>query len=303
VTSAQLPLRRSPTAPERRASAVRKLLVTGAGGRLGSQVCALAPAEWSVTPLTRVEVDLTDTRGTVAAIEQAEPTVVIHCAAWTGVDAAEGDPQSAMQANGLGTWNVAVACARAGARLLHVSTDFVFDGLKGAPYREDDLTGPLSAYGRSKLAGEVNVRTLLADYLIVRTQWLFGPGQSGFAQTMLRLAGERDEVPVVADQFGCPSYTPDVAVALLSLAAGSLRGVCHAANSGVCSWFDLAWVLLEAAGQDPGKLRRISRTEWQARAPRPASSALDTARLATEGPGPLRPWWEAAGEFARQLTR
>jgi len=280
-----------------------KLLVTGAAGRLGSRLCAQAPPDWSVVPLSRAEVDLTETAPTVAAIETAAPTVVVHCAAWTGVDAAEADPQAAMQANGLATWNVAVACARVGARLLYVSTDFVFDGLKGSPYREDDLTGPLSAYGRSKLAGEVNVRTLVADHLIVRTQWLFGPGTTGFAQTMLRLADEREDVPVVADQFGCPSYTPDVAAALLGLAAGPLRGVCHVANRGVCSWFDLAWVLLEAAGRDPGKLRRLSRAEWRAPAPRPAFSALDTGRLAREGPGPLRPWWEAAREFGEGLQR
>ena len=251
-----------------------RLLVTGAGGMLGRDVLRAAP---EATGLTRVELDVSDAEAVRAAIREARPEVVVNCAAWTDVDGAEAQEGAAAEVNALGAGNVAAAAAAAGAAVVHVSTDYVFPGDKSSPYVESDPTGPVSAYGRTKLAGEEAVREANPRHHVVRTAWLFGAGGPNFVKTMLRLAGEREEVTVVTDQTGCPTYTGHLAAALLEIAAREHYGVWHAAGAGACSWHDFAVEIFARAGTGtrvaPGRSEDMRRP-----APRPAWSVLGTER-------------------------
>src|SRR5579875_3807223 len=219
-----------------------RILITGAGGMLGLDVRAAAEAAGhNVVALTRAWLDITDAEATHAAIAAASPDVVVNCAAWTDVDGAEASFDAALAANGPGAGNVAAASAAAGAWTLHVSSDYVFDGAKATPYVESDPPAPLSAYGRSKLAGERAVAAAAGGrWTIVRSSWLFGAGGRCFPKTILRLATERDRLTVVDDQAGCPTFTGHLAAALLALAGDPVAGVLHVAGGGECSWFQFA---------------------------------------------------------------
>jgi dTDP-4-dehydrorhamnose reductase len=217
-----------------------RLLVTGAGGMLGQDVVRAARASGhEVVALTRAELDVADVAVVEAAIPHAEPDAVVNCAAWTDVDGAEANPDDAAAINATGAGNVARAAAAAGARLVHVSTDYVFDGDRtppAQPYVESDATGPRSVYGTSKLAGEQAVVAAGDSYAIVRSSWLFGTGGRNFVATMLALGAERDELAVVTDQVGCPTATAHLATALIALAQSSAQGLFHVAGAGHCSW-------------------------------------------------------------------
>jgi dTDP-4-dehydrorhamnose reductase len=233
------------------------------------------------------EVDITDAPATEEVVRAAAPRAVVHCAAWTDVDGAESQEATALAVNGDGAGNVARAAAAHGARVVQVSTDYVFDGTKGEPYVEDDPPGPLSAYGRTKLAGEQAVAAATPDHAIARTAWLFGAGGKNFVDTVLRLAADRDELPVVADQVGSPTWVGHLAPALLDLAEGDGRGVFHVTASGVCSWCDLA---AEAFAQAGAACRAVPTTsaDFPRPAPRPALSALRATRAGT----PVLPPWQ-----------
>ena len=266
-----------------------KLLVTGAAGMLGHEVVAAAErlghdvAAWDLP-----ECDLTDAGATLDAIRRLEPRAVVNCAAYTNVDGAEADEALATRVNGDAAGNVARACAAAGARLVHVSTDYVFDGTKREPWVESDPTSPLGAYGRSKLHGEDLVRAELPDHAIVRTAWLFGPHGPNFVSTMLRLAAERDEVQVVTDQVGSPTFAGHLAPALVDMAERTDAGIFHGAGAGSCSWYELTLETFDAAGVScrvlPTTAERFARP-----APRPAYSVLGSER---EHPITLAPWQE-----------
>ena len=266
-----------------------KLLVTGAAGMLGREVVAAAQrlghevAAWDLP-----ECDLTDAGATLAAIRRLEPRAVVNCAAYTNVDAAEADEATAMLVNGDAAGNVARACAAAGARLVHVSTDYVFDGTKREPWIESDATSPLGAYGRSKLHGEDLVRAELPDHAIVRTAWLFGPHGPNFVSTMLRLAAERDEVQVVTDQVGSPTFAGHLAPALVDMAERTDTGIFHGAGSGSCSWYELALEAYDAAGV-ACRVLPTTAEQFARPAPRPAYSVLGSER---EHPITLPPWQE-----------
>jgi len=269
--------------------AAPRIAVTGAPGMLGRDVVAAAAARgWAVVALGRGDGDVTDARAIGAAIAAARPDAVVNCAAWTDVDGAEADEAGAHAVNATGAANVAAAAAATGARLVHVSTDYVFDGEKGAPYVEDDPTGPAGAYGRSKLAGEEAVAAACADHVVARTAWLFGAGGGNFVATMLRLGAERDDVAVVTDQIGSPTWTGHLAPALLDLAAGDVRGVVHVAGGGHCSWHDLTVAAYAHAGlRTP--VRRTTAAAFPRPARRPAWSALRSTR-----PGvPRLPAWKS----------
>ncbi len=255
-----------------------RLVVTGAQGMLGQAVVATARERGhDVIALTRADLDLTDADAVGAAIDSARPEAVVNCAAWTDVDGAQEREFEATAINGAGAGNLARAAASAGARLVHVSTDYVFDGNASEPYIESDPVGPRSAYGRSKLAGEREVLAAGADHAIVRTAWLFGAGGRNFVDTMLTLGAQRDELRVVDDQVGCPTWTGHLAPALLTLAEGGSTGIFHAASRGRCSWFELARAAIERSGLSCAVLPTTT-AEFPRPAPRPAFSVLGTER-------------------------
>ncbi|MBV9464564.1 MAG: dTDP-4-dehydrorhamnose reductase [Solirubrobacterales bacterium] len=276
-----------------------RIVITGAAGMLGQDLrSAASAAGHEVLALVRAELDITDPDAVQRQLAQARPEVVINCAAWTDVDGAEGDYPGAVAVNGAGAGNVARAAAAAGAWTLHVSSDYVFDGAKREPYLESDPVAPLSAYGRSKLEGELAVaRAAPGRHTIVRSSWLFGNGGPCFPATILRLAAERDELTVVEDQVGCPTFTGHLAPALVDLAwsAGSaVEGIMHVAGAGACSWYELAREIVARAGLEcrvhPGTTEEMARP-----APRPAYSVLGTERGHT---APRLPHWrQGLGEF------
>ncbi len=229
--------------------------------------------------LTRAELDVTDGAAVAAALNGA---TVVNCAAYTDVDGAESDPEGAYAVNAEGARNV----AQAAARVVYVSTDYVFDGAKREPYVESDPTGPLQEYGHSKLAGERETAAANENSLVVRSSWLFGPGGRNFVDTMLALGRERDELLVVNDQVGSPTFTGHLAEALVALADGDERGVLHVAGGGSCSWFDFAVAIFAHAGVD-AELRPCATDEF----PRPARRPPN-AVLASERGAPALPAWQ-----------
>ena len=255
-----------------------KLLVTGANGMLGQAVVAAAEKSGEQTlALGRGELDITNSAAITAAIDEFEPDALINCAAWTDVDGAEAEEAAATEINGNGAANLASACTRNGVRLVHLSTDYVFDGSATEPYVESDSVNPQSAYGRSKLAGEAAIEAAGGDYAIVRTAWLFGAGGPNFVNTMLRLAGEREQIEVVTDQIGCPTWTGHLAPALVACAAADGTGIFHAVGGGRCSWFDLASETISLAGLDC-KVEPTTTESFPRPAPRPAFSVLGSER-------------------------
>ena len=255
-----------------------KLLVTGAKGMLGQAVVAAAEKSGDQTlALGRSELDITDAAAVATAIEQFEPDALINCAAWTDVDGAEAEEAAATEINGSGAANLAAACTRNGVRLVHVSTDYVFDGSATQPYLESDPVSAQSAYSRSKLAGEVAIEAAGGDYAIVRTAWLFGAGGSNFVDTMLRLGAEREQIEVVTDQIGCPTWTGHLAPALIACAAADETGIFHAVGGGRCSWFDLASETIALAGLSC-KVEPTTTESFPRPAPRPAFSVLGSER-------------------------
>jgi dTDP-4-dehydrorhamnose reductase len=257
-----------------------RILVTGAAGMLGSDVCRAATAAGhELLARSRDQLDVCDRDAVMRALKGTRPDAVINCAAYTNVDAAESEPDAAAAANATGPANLAAATAATGAWLMHVSTDYVFDGTKTTPYLESDATGPRSVYGSTKLLGERAV-TLAApqSHTIVRTSWLFGAGGRCFPDTMLALAAQRDTLSVVADQVGCPTFTADLAAALVGLAAGPKRpGVLHVAASGECSWYQFAVEIMRASDTDTQVLP-CTTEQFPRPARRPAYSVLRSER-------------------------
>jgi dTDP-4-dehydrorhamnose reductase len=279
-----------------------RLIITGAAGMLGQDlVRAASEAGHEPLPFSRGELDITDQDAVERAVARAAPDVVINCAAWTDVDGAEASFPAALAINGSGAGNVARAAAAHGAWTIHVSSDYVFDGTKREPYVESDPVGPLSAYGRSKLAGEEAVAAEAPErHTIVRSSWLFGVGGPCFPATMRRLAAERDELTVVDDQLGCPTFTGHLASALIELACAPVRGIAHVAGGGCCTWYDLAVETITAAGLSC-QVRRGRTADLARPAPRPAYSVL-VSELAEAVPR-LPHWREGLAEYlASEVT-
>jgi dTDP-4-dehydrorhamnose reductase len=264
-----------------RAGRRRRILITGAGGQLGRALQEAFAGE-DVLALAREDWDVTHPSG--QWVSRGELDLVLHAAAWTDVDGAEADPQGAAAANVGGTAHAAALAAERGALLVAFSSDYVFDGRKAAPYLESDAPNPLSAYGRTKLHGEAAAGP---EARVVRSSWLFGPTGRNFVRTMLALAAERDEVAVVADQRGCPTYVGHLAAAVRTLVdSGAPPGVWHLAAEGDCTWADFAEAIFEEAGLDT-RVRRITSAELGRPAPRPAYAVLRSERPET----PALPHW------------
>ncbi len=258
-----------------------KLLITGAAGMLGTDVQAAANAGGhDVVALSRADLDISDRDAVAAAVAAAQPDAVINCAAYTNVDGAESDPDAAGDVNATGPGLLAEAASAAGAWLVHVSTDYVFDGSKTSPYLESDPTGPRSVYGATKLLGERAVAIAApGHHTVVRSSWLFGTAGRCFPATMLKLASERDTLTVVDDQIGCPTFTGHLAQALVALAAPArgLLGVLHLAASGYCPWYQFAIEIMRATNT-PVEVRPISTEEFPTPARRPAYSVMRSER-------------------------
>ena len=269
-----------------------RYLITGAAGMLGQDLQrALEGRE--VTALRRADLDITDADAVAEAVRGYD--VVINAAAYTAVDDAETDEDAAYAINATGTANLAAACAAAGAKLVHYSTDYVFQGDATEPYDEDTARNPLNAYGRTKAAGEEQALAAHPDGVyILRTAWLYGAGGPNFAKTMVKLAGSHPEITVVDDQRGQPTYTRDLAeqtVALLD--ADAPAGIYHATNSGECTWFDFAREIFRLSGNDPERVTPTDSNAFVRPAARPAYSVLGHRRWHEAGIAPMRPWNEA----------
>jgi dTDP-4-dehydrorhamnose reductase len=280
-----------------------RVLVTGAQGQLGHEVVATcAAAGDEVLGVDRATVDVTSRDAVLGAATSWRPDVVVHCAAWTAVDACEGDPDRAYAANALAVRWVREACERTGAHLVHVSTDYVFDGTLDRPYHEWDPPAPRSVYGASKLAGE---REAGPDASVVRTSWVCGARGANMVRTVLRLAAERDSLAFVDDQRGCPTFTTDLAVMLRRLAVDRRPGLHHVTNQGAVSWYEFVREIVAAAGRDPSMVHPIATAELQPPrpAPRPANSVLDNAVLRLSGLPLLRDFREPLAETVAALSR
>ena len=274
-----------------------KVLVTGAGGMLGQDVVRAADfVNHEVVPYARADLDITDPRVVRRVLDAERPDAVINCAAWTDVDGAEEHEDEATEVNGAGAGIVAAEAADVGAAVIHASTDYVFDGTARRPYVESDRTNPVQAYGRSKLAGEIEVAAANERHFIVRSSWLFGAGGGNFVETMLRLAGELDQIVVVRDQVGAPTYTGHLADALVRLLDGEAYGVHHIAGSEQCSWYEFA---VEIFGQTGADVRVLSCTtdEFPRPAARPAYSVLGTER---DYPIVLPEWQKGLASYLRE---
>ncbi len=289
-------------------SASLRWLVVGAAGMLGSRLLAdLTSAGADVTGLTRLDVDVTDAAAILEAVRSADAQIVVNTTAYTAVDAAESDEAAAFAVNADGPANLAAACAATGAALLHVSTDYVFPGDATGPYAEDAPTGPVSAYGRTKLAGEQRVLALLPERsAVVRTAWLYGSGGPNFVTTMLRLESQRDQVDVVDDQHGQPTSTAVLSAVLRELGpqvlTGSATGVFHATCSGETTWFGLARKAFLLAGADPDRVRPTDSASFTRPAPRPAYSVLGHERLIEVGMAEPIDWEMALEQAFPSLT-
>lgn len=257
-----------------------KVLITGANGQVGQALQSPAPLKASLTALDRSTLDISDLEAVDRHIGQIRPDLIINAAAYTAVDRAELDAEAASAANKTGPANLALAAQRAGARLVHISTDFVFDGRASSPYRPDHPVAPLGLYGQSKAEGEAAVLASLPSALIIRTGWVYAATGSNFLVTMLRLMRERPEVRVVADQIGTPTHADSLARAIWSLAFGEHHGILHYSDSGTASWYDFAVAIQEEALM-LGLLEKavpvipIRTQDYPTAAQRPAYSVLD----------------------------
>jgi dTDP-4-dehydrorhamnose reductase len=271
-------------------------LVTGAGGMLGQDVIRVARASGAdVTGLTRAQLDITDGTSVLAAVRETQPDIVVNCAAWTAVDDAESHEAAAMAVNGAGPAHIAASCAAVGARLIQVSTDYVFSGTGARPYPEGYPPAPCTAYGRTKLAGEQAVLSKLPETgYVLRTAWLFGAHGPNFVATMVRLEGRQEQVRVVADQIGQPTWTADVARQIVLLAnSGAESGVYHATSRGATSWLGLAREVFRLLGADPARVTPIATSDLARPARRPDYSVLAHDRWLTAGLPTLPLWSES----------
>lgn len=280
-----------------------KVLVVGAAGMLGHDlVPALQKAGHDVVAADRMatadilSLDITDLEQVRQVVRAVVPDAVINSAAYTNVDAAETDEESAYRVNALGTWNLALACQDAGIPLMYVSTDYVFDGTKGTAYDEYEATNPQSVYGRSKLAGEIHVRQLCRKHFIVRTAWLYGVGGKNFVETILKAGLERPELRVVNDQWGCPTATTDLSLVMVGLLESGRYGTYHATGQGECTWFDFASEILRQVGIPTPVLSQTT-AELSRPAPRPAYSVLENRALKLAGIQLPRGWKEALADY------
>ncbi|MBQ5952218.1 MAG: dTDP-4-dehydrorhamnose reductase [Lachnospiraceae bacterium] len=278
-----------------------RIMVTGAAGQLGSDVVEeLTGRGHEVLPVDIAEMDITNPEETMRVITEAAPEAVIHCAAYTAVDAAESNEDLCRAINAGGTENVARACAAAGCRMMYISTDYVFDGEGTRPWEPDDARHPLSVYGATKCEGEMAVERLVEKFFIVRIAWIFGVRGKNFVKTMLRLGAEKEEISVVADQIGSPTYTRDLARLFADMIVTEHYGRYHATNEGFCSWYDFTCEIMRRANL-PARIKPVTSDQYPTAAKRPHNSRMSKEKLTANGFDRLPPWQDALGRFLEEL--
>lgn len=279
-----------------------KVLVTGAKGQLGYDVVKeLEKRGHTAVGVDIQEMDITDPNAVDNVITHAMVDAVIHCAAYTAVDAAEDNLGICNKINVDGTSNIAKVCKKLDIKMIYISTDYVFDGQGTRPWEPDDkVTEPLNAYGMSKYAGEREVQKYLEKYYIVRIAWVFGMNGKNFVKTMLRVGKEQGAASVVNDQFGSPTYTIDLSVLLVDMVETNRYGIYHATNEGFCSWFDFACEIYRQAGLDI-PVTPVSSTEFKAKAKRPSNSRMSKEKLTANGFKKLPTWQDATGRYVKLL--
>lgn len=279
-----------------------KILVTGVGGQLGYDVCKVLDARQIENKgVDLVDFDITDAQATRNYIVTYHPDAVIHCSAWTAVDKAEDALDTVRAVNTEGPRNIAAACKEIGAKMLYLSTDYVFPGTGNNFYEPEDPTGPLGAYGATKLGGELAVKQLLDQYFIVRISWVFGKNGNNFIKTMLRLAETKNEINVVCDQIGSPTYTADLAQLLCDMIMTDKYGTYHATNEGICSWAEFAEEIFRLAGKQV-KVNYIPTSEYPARAVRPLNSRMSKDKLEQAGFMRLPHWKDALQRYLEEIS-
>lgn len=278
-----------------------KILVTGVGGQLGYDVCKVLDARQIENKgVDLVDFDITDAEATRNYIVTYHPGAVIHCSAWTAVDKAEDELDTVRAVNTEGPRNIAAACKEIGAKMLYLSTDYVFPGNGDRFYEPEDPTGPLGAYGATKLGGELAVKELLDRYFIVRISWVFGKNGNNFVKTMLRLAETKSELNVVCDQIGSPTYTADLAPLLCDMIMTDKYGTYHATNEGICSWAEFAEEIFRLAGKQV-KVNHIPTSEYPTRAMRPLNSRMSKDKLEQAGFTRLPHWKDALQRYLKEI--
>lgn len=278
-----------------------KVVVTGVQGQLGYDLAKqLVAGNHEVFATGRNELDITDEAAVHAFVEDIKPDAIIHSAAYTNVDKAEEDQDTAYKVNALGAKYLAQAAEKVGAKMVYVSTDYVFNGTATEPYEPEQETDPLGVYGKTKLAGEEFVQQSLDKFFIVRTAWVYGINGHNFVKTMLRLGEERGEVGVVADQVGSPTYTVDLAAYIIELVQTDKYGIYHASNEGVCSWYEFAVEIFKQAGMNV-KVNPLSTDQFPRPAARPSYSVLSKKKNSEQGLTPLRDWKEALSTYLTEL--
>ncbi len=279
---------------------MRRILVVGAKGMLGRDLMGVLH---SFFPMDEIvgwdieEIDIQKENDAIFKIEKLRPEIVIHLAAYTDVDGCELDREKAFAVNAEGTKHVAVGASRCRAKMVYLSTDYVFDGRKGEPYLESDSPHPLNVYGHSKFNGERHVQEGVKDFLIIRTQWLYGPFGKNFVDSILQQARGKRSLSIVNDQIGSPTYTADLARAISELIQVDARGIFHAANSDFCTWHTFAQAILRLSGMNEVTTIPISSKELGRPAPRPSFSVLNCQKLKKETGWTMRPWSEALKDY------
>lgn len=274
-----------------------KVLVTGVGGQLGYDVVKeFEKRNIACIGADKAEFDITDFAATHQFITNYMPNAIIHCSAYTAVDKAEDERELCHLVNAVGTENIAKICKEIDAKMIYISTDYIFDGTKEGFYKADDTPNPINVYGRTKLEGELAVQSILEKYFIVRISWVFGANGNNFVKTMLRLGKEHSELNVVADQIGSPTYTADLSSLLVSMVQTDKYGVYHATNEGECSWAEFAEEIFRLVGLNV-KVNHISSKEYSTKANRPMNSRLSKHKLVENGFSRLRNWKCALKEY------
>lgn len=278
-----------------------KVLVTGVKGQLGYDVMAeLAKRNIEAIGVDIDEMDITDKISVEKVIGEAAPDVVVHCAAYTAVDAAEDNEALCRRVNADGTRNIAEVCKKLDCKMVYISTDYVFDGQGTRPWEPDDERHPLNVYGQTKYEGELAVQENLSKYFIVRIAWVFGKNGKNFVRTMLKLAETHDKLTVVNDQFGSPTYTYDLARLLVDMIQTDKYGIYHATNEGICTWYEFACEIFRQAGVKI-EVTPVPASEYPAKAKRPENSRLDKSKLTENGFERLPSWQDALGRYLKEI--
>lgn len=286
-----------------------KVLITGAQGQLGQDVVAIcSQAGFEVIACSRADLDITDEAQCLQVVTGHRPDCIIHCAAYTAVDAAESDIDGAFLVNAIGTRNVAMAAEQVGAKLVYISTDYVFNGESGKPYLEYDLVDPQTVYGKSKYAGEQMTRDFCTRWFIVRTSWVFGLHGGNFVKTMLRLGQDKPLLQVVNDQKGSPTYTVDLARFLINLITTEKYGIYHASNSGSCTWYEFTEMIFTEAKKELGlsiaaTLQPCSTEQFPRPAKRPSNSVMEHLAIRVNGLEELPHWKDGLRRFMLEMKQ